>query len=328
MLLIIVIMVYPLNLKTKTTTMELKTFKSDFVLLITASIWGLAFVAQRMGMDHVGPFTYNGVRFALGGVSLVPFLLVGLTKKKSRVAAVEGPDWREILKGGILSGLILFCGSSLQQVGLVYTTAGKAGFITGLYVILVPVIGLLWKQRAGTGTWIGAVMAAVGLYLLSVTEQMTISFGDVLELVGAVFFALHVIVIGRLSQRIDTVSLSFVQCMLCSVVSMAVAFVFETVSLTGIWRAAFPIFYGGVFSVGIAYSLQIYGQKGSHPAHAAILLSLESVIAAIGGWLILNEFLSGRALAGCVLMMSGMLVSQLYTYLMPGKESVETRSVG
>jgi drug/metabolite transporter (DMT)-like permease len=308
--------------------MELKTFKSDFILLITAAIWGLAFVAQRMGMDHVGPFTFNGVRFALGGVSLLPFLLVGLTKKKGRVPVVDGPDLPEILRGGILSGLILFCGSSLQQVGLVYTTAGKAGFITGLYVILVPVLGLLWKQRAGTGTWIGAVMAAVGLYFLSVTEQMTIGFGDILELMGAVFFALHVIVIGRLSQRIDTVSLSFVQCMLCSVVSMAVAFAFETVSLIGIWRAALPIFYGGVFSVGIAYSLQIYGQKGSHPAHAAILLSLESVIAAIGGWLILNEFLSGRALAGCVLMMSGMLVSQLYTYLIPRKKTVETRSMG
>lgn len=294
--------------------MKLKTFKSDFILLLTASIWGLAFVAQRMGMDHVGPFTFNGLRFALGGFSLLPFLLVGLKRRRNRIKVIAEPDLKEILGGGLLSGLILFCGSSLQQVGLVYTTAGKAGFITGLYVVLVPVLGLIWRQSAGTGTWLGAVMAAAGLYLLSVTEQMTMEFGDLLELIGAVFFALHVIIIGRLSQRIDTVSLSFVQCMLCSILSLITALAFEKISLAGIRLAAFPIFYGGVFSVGIAYSLQIYGQKGSHPAHAAILLSLESLIAAIGGWLILNEFLSGRALAGCGLMMSGMLVSQLYPY--------------
>lgn len=305
--------------------MKLKTFKSDFILLLTASIWGLAFVAQRMGMDHVGPFTFNGVRFALGGLSLLPFLLVGLRRRRNRIKVIAEPDLKEILKGGIVSGMILFCGSSLQQIGLVYTTAGKAGFITGLYVVFVPVLGLIWKQRAGTGTWLGAVMAAVGLYLLSVTEQMTMGFGDILELAGAVFFALHVIVIGRLAQRIDTVSLSFIQCMLCSILSLAVAFVFERISLTGIRLAAFPIFYGGVFSVGIAYSLQIYGQKGSHPAHAAILLSLESLIAAIGGWLILNEFLSGRALTGCGLMMSGMLVSQLYTYFVPLKARLQNR---
>ncbi len=297
----------------------MKTFKSDFVLLVAASIWGLAFVAQRMGLDHVGPFTYNGLRFALGGLSLLPFLLVSRKKRINRTRAHDDPGSKEILQGGILAGVILFAGSSLQQVGMLYTTAGKAGFITGLYVVIVPVMGLLWRQKAGTGTWIGALMAAVGLYFLSVTEEMTISFGDLLEVVGALFFAMHVIVIGKLSQRIDTVRLSFVQCMLCSVVSMIVAVSMEDISLSGIRMAALPIFYGGVFSVGIAYSLQIYGQKGSHPAHAAILLSLESVIAAIGGCLILNEVLSGRSLSGCVLMMAGMLVSQLYPYMVPKK---------
>jgi drug/metabolite transporter (DMT)-like permease len=299
--------------------MEMKTFKSDCVLLLVATIWGLAFVAQRMGMDHVGPFTYNGIRFALGGLSLLPFLLVARKKRKNRARAVDDPRPKEILTGGILAGVILFAGSSLQQVGMLYTTAGKAGFITGLYVVIVPVVGLFWRQKAGTGTWIGALMAAVGLYFLSVTEQMTISFGDLLELVGAFFFAMHVIVIGKLSQRIDTVRLSFVQCMLCSAVSMLVAVSMETITLSGIRMAAIPILYGGVFSVGIAYSLQIYGQKGSHPAHAAILLSLESVVAAIGGCLILNEVLSGRSLSGCVLMMAGMLISQLYPYIVSKK---------
>lgn len=294
--------------------MELRTFKSDFVLLTAASIWGLAFVAQRVGMDHMGPFTFNGIRFALGGLSLLPFLWAAHTRRQGRTYDPLDPSRTEILKGGLVSGCILFAGASLQQVGLVYTTAGKAGFITGLYVVLVPILGLVVQQRAGAGTWAGACIAAWGLYLLSVTETMTIGFGDLLELIGALFFALHVLIIGRLSGRIDTLRLSFIQCMVCSLASLAVAASVEVIALEGILGAAIPLIYGGVFSVGIAYSLQIYGQKTGHPAHAAILLSLESVVAALGGWLILGEILSGRAIAGCVLMMAGMLVSQLYTH--------------
>ncbi|MFO7749054.1 MAG: DMT family transporter [Desulfobacteraceae bacterium] len=300
-------------------TMKIKTFKSDFILLLVASIWGLAFVAQRMGMDHVGPYTFNGIRFALGGLSLTPFLLAAHKKRRQKKTAVSDPSAKEILTGGVVAGIFLFAGASLQQVGLVYTTAGKAGFITGLYVVIVPFIGLVVKDRSGAktepGTWIGALLAALGLYFLSITRELTISFGDLLVLLCAFCFAAHVIIIGRLSARIDTLRLSFIQCMLCSAASMVAAFVLEEISLHGIMQAAVPIFYGGVFSVGIAYSLQIYGQKGSHPAHAAILLSLESVFAALGGWLILGEILSGRALAGCALMMAGMLLSQLYPYV-------------
>ncbi|MFH1155264.1 MAG: DMT family transporter [Pseudomonadota bacterium] len=295
--------------------MELKTFKSDFVLLTAASIWGLAFVAQRMGMEHVGPFTFNGVRFALGGLSLLPFLSSAHARRKARSYDPLDPPLAEILSGSLMSGCILFAGASLQQVGLVYTTAGKAGFITGLYVVLVPILGLFWKQKAGIGTWAGAAIAALGMYFLSVTDSMTMGFGDVLELAGALFFAMHVLLIGRLSGRMDTLRLSFIQCMVCSLASLTTAAAMEVISLDGIWQAAIPIVYGGVFSVGIAYSLQIYGQKTGNPAHAAILLSLESVVAALGGWLILGEVLSGRAIAGCVLMMSGMLVSQLYNHM-------------
>lgn len=305
--------------------MELKTFKSDFVLLLTASIWGMAFVAQRMGMDHVGPYTFNGIRFALGGLSLLPFVMLtrkrNTRKKNNSLKAVSGGS---LASGGILAGCVLFAGASFQQVGLVYTTAGKAGFITGLYVVIVPVLGILWKQRVGAGTWAGAVMAAAGLYLLSVTEAMTISFGDFLELLGAFCFALHVIIIGRLSPRINTAYLSIIQCGVCSVFSLGAALVLEEISLAGVRGAALPIFYGGVFSVGIAYSLQIYGQKTGHPAHAAILLSLESVVAALGGWAILGEVLSPRGIVGCALMMTGMLISQLYTYLLSGRPIAET----
>ncbi|MEA1968128.1 MAG: DMT family transporter [Thermodesulfobacteriota bacterium] len=306
----------------KMDTMKLKTFKSDFILLVVASIWGLAFVAQRMGMDHVGPYTFNGIRFALGGISLIPFLIVAQKRREQKKSLESDPSIKEVLKGGVVAGIILFAGASLQQVGLVYTTAGKAGFITGLYVVIVPVLGLFLQQTSGAGIWFGAVLAAVGLYFLSITQEMTISSGDFLVFLSAFCFALHVIIIGKLSARIDTLRLSFVQCMLCSAASMAAAFLFEKIALQGILMAAVPIFYGGVFSVGIAYSLQIYGQKGSHPAHAAILMSLESVFAALGGWLILNEVLSGRALTGCLLMMAGMLVSQFYSYIVPkqGKE--------
>ena len=306
----------------------MKSSKSDLILLMVATIWGLAFVAQRMGMDHVGPYTFNGIRFALGGMSLMPFLIVAHRKKKQKKRILNKPGNMEILKGGILSGIVLFAGASLQQVGLVYTTAGKAGFITGLYVVLVPILGLIWSQRAGIGTWAGAILAATGLYMLSVTEAMTINSGDLMVLVCAFCFALHVIIIGRLTNRIDTVSLAFVQCMICCTASLIFAAFLEEITFQGIWKAALPIFYGGVFSVGIAYSLQIYGQKGSHPAHAAIIMSLESVIAAIGGWIILDEVLSGRAMTGCALMMAGMLLSQLYSYIFPEKPAINSSVLG
>ncbi len=297
--------------------MELRTFKSDLILLAVASIWGFAFVAQRMGMEYVGPFTFNGVRFALGGLSLLPFIAVGSQKRRRNKMQESSPALIEIIKGGVLSGSVLFAGASLQQVGMVYTSAGKSGFITGLYVVIVPIMGLFWKQKAGLGTWIGAVMGVVGLYLLSVTQDMTISFGDFLEFIGAFCFALHVIIIGELSKKIDTPRLAFVQCFVCSFLSLIIALFYEQIRLHGLWMAAIPLIYGGVFSVGIAYSLQIYGQKNSPPAHAAILMSLESVIAAFGGWLILNETLSSRAMIGCALMMAGMLISQLYSYIIP-----------
>ncbi len=271
--------------------MELKTLKSDFVLLMVATIWGLAFVAQRMGMDHVGPYTFNGIRFALGGLSLLPFVIVSGRKRAQMPKDLSGPSLPMVIRCGLISGITLFAGASLQQVGLVYTTAGKAGFITGLYVVIVPVIGHYLKAKTTAGTWAGALLAAVGLYFLSVTEEMTISFGDFLELIGAFFFALHVLIISKYSKFIDTPRLSLVQCLVCSLLSLAAALMLESFSLEGILNAAMPIFYGGVFSVGIAYSLQIYGQKQAHPAHAAILLSLESLVAAIGGWFIVNEVL-------------------------------------
>ncbi len=287
--------------------MKLKTLKSDFILFFVATIWGMAFVAQRIGMDHIGPFTFNGIRFLLGCLSLLPFMY--LSTKKTPSKKNDG-----LLKAGIISGLFLFCGISLQQVGLVYTTAGKAGFITGLYVVFVPLLSLFIKgDKTSSGTWIGAVLASIGMYLLSVTKDMTIGFGDILILFSAVCFAFHLIIIGRFSNRFNSAVLSFVQCMVCTLLSLFIAIIFENFVLKDILAVSIPLLYGGIFSVGIAYSLQIYGQKYSPPSHAAIIFSLESVVAAIGGWIILNEILSGRAIFGCGLMLSGMLVSQLYS---------------
>ena len=288
------------------------TVKSDALLLTTAIIWGFAFVAQRVGMDYVGPFTFNGIRFAIGGLSLLPLVII--SREQGTVANHFLPrrGLKIILFGGTALGLTLFGGASLQQIGLVYTTAGKAGFITGLYVIIVPILGLIWKQQPGIGTWIGAFLAAGGLYLLSITEKFTIEPGDLLVLIGAFFWAVHVLIIGWLSPRINPIKLAFSQYLACSILSLATAFVIEEITLDSIFQAAIPILYGGLLSVGIAYTLQVVAQRDAYPAHAAILLSLEAVFAAIGGWLILGEIISPRGLVGCGLMLLGMLLSQLW----------------
>ena len=295
--------------------MTLATLKSDALLMLTAIIWGFAFVAQRVGMDFVGPFTFNGVRFALGSLSLVPLLIFSRRQRSKIDGVLPQPSTKQVLWGGCLAGIALYLGASLQQVGIVYTTAGKAGFITGLYVVIVPILGLLWRQRPGTGTWVGAFLAAVGLYLLSVTETLSIAYGDFLVLVGAFFWAGHVLLLGWLSPKVNPLMLAFLQFAVCSLLSLVTALFTEMITLQAIRQAALPIFYGGVFSVGIAYTLQVVAQRKAHPAHAAIILSMESAFAVLGGWLILREILSLRGILGCALMLTGMLFSQLWGIL-------------
>jgi len=286
--------------------MEKENLQSDLVLLCAAAIWGFAFVAQRVGMEYVGPFLFNGVRFGLGSLSLLPLLYL---RRRDGDKRKEQPAMA--LVGGAVAGMVLFIGASLQQVGLVYTTAGKAGFITGLYVVIIPVLGLFLRQRIRLGSWAGAVLAAVGLYLLSVTGKFTISFGDLLEVVGALFWAIHVLIIGWLSPRVSAVKLSLSQFMVCSGLSLATACLTEEILLGRLLDASIPILYGGLFSVGIAYTLQVVAQKKAPPSHAAIILSLETVFAALGGRLFLGETLSTRGLIGCALMFSAMMVSQI-----------------
>jgi drug/metabolite transporter (DMT)-like permease len=295
------------------------TLTADLLLLLTAAIWGFAFVAQRMGMDYVGPFTYNGVRFALGSLSLVPLLRRG----PEPVLGHEGP--RLLWLGGGLLGLVLFAAASLQQVALVYTTAGKAGFITGLYVVIVPFLGLLWGQRTAAGTWAGALSAAVGLYLLSVTASWEMEYGDFLVLLSAIFWSFQVLLIAWLSPRVRTVTLACYQFAICALLSLATAFWVEEVRVSTILAAAGPILYGGLLSVGVAYTLQVVAQRHAPPAHASILMSLEAVFAAFGGWLWLDEALTPRGWAGCGLMLAGMLLSQLGG---PGERRKECREPG
>ncbi|MDP4290368.1 MAG: DMT family transporter [Bacteroidota bacterium] len=288
--------------------MKTSTLRSDLLLLLSAMIWGLAFVAQRVGMNYVGPFTFSGVRFLLGGLSLIPVLYLFPVSAPHIKAKPLSPFWQKW--GGLLAGLLLFTGISLQQIGLQYTSAGKAGFLTGLYVVLVPVFGLVVRQKTGPGTWIGVLFAVCGMYFLSVTGNFEISKGDLLLIISTVFWAFHVLTIGWLSPHNHPIKLSIQQFLTAGVISLVIAFGVETVKLSTILQAGIPILYGGLFSVGVAFTLQVVVQKTALPAHAAIIMSLETVFAAIGGWLLLDEHLSVRALLGCLLMLCGMLFAQ------------------
>ena len=285
--------------------MKNKQIQSNLLLLLTAAIWGLAFVAQRVGMDYIGPFTFNAVRFLLGSISLIPAIRIFYSNESDRKID------KRVIKYGIIAGIFLFAGSSLQQVGLIYTTAAKAGFITSLYIILVPIIGIFIVQKTSKNIWIGAVIAVIGLYLLSVKEDLTIGFGDLLQLIGAFFWAMHIILIGEFSNKVNPLRLSQLQFATCSLLAFIAALLFENIEISSIFAAYAPILYGGILSVGVAYTLQVVAQKNAKAGPAAIALSMEAVFAVIGGILFLNESLDIRGYVGCGLMLAGMLISQL-----------------
>lgn len=280
--------------------------KADLLLLLTAAIWGFAFVAQRVGMAHMGPFTFNAIRFSLGALSLLPLLFWGRSRRNS----VGNPPVKDVLVPGILTGLALFGGASLQQIGLVGTSAGKAGFITGLYVILVPLLGFLWGRKTHPAHWAGALLAVFGLYFLSVRENFTISGYDLIVLAGAFIWAIHVHLIARFSDQVGPLRLSVLQFAVCGVLSLAAAALFEASSPRDIVGGLWTILYGAFLSVGLAYTLQVVAQRTADPSHAVIILSLEGVFAALGGWLVLEERLLLRDLLGSGLILAGMLFSQ------------------
>jgi len=274
---------------------------SRFLLVLAAVIWGFAFVAQREGMKDVGPFLFNAVRFALGGITLLPFLL----RRKTRRSVGKG-----VVLGYIAAGVILFAAASLQQAGIVHTTAGKAGFITGLYLVIIPLIGLLLGKRARLTSWFAVIIATGGLYLLTVRGVGRIGIGDLLVLASAFGWAAHVHIVGWLARRADPIVIAASQFAICAALSLTVAVFVEPITLAGLHRAWLPIAYAGILSTAGAYTLQVIGQRRVEPAEAGVIMSLETVFAALGGWLVLGESMTLRMLLGSGLMLLGMLLSQ------------------
>lgn len=288
-------------------------YTSDLILLLAAIIWGFAFVAQRAGMDYVGPYTYNGVRFALGTIVLLPVLFQRILAGKELIRPAGIASAPKLIAGALITGLFLFAGVAFQQLGLQTTTAGKAGFITGLYVVFVPVAGLFFGQKGNRFIWIGAVLTVIGLYFLSVTDAFTLEPGDRLVMFCAVAFTFHVLFIAWLSPQMDSFLLAVIQFTVCAVLNLAFASSLEVMEWSSIMSAWLPIAYGGLLSVGIAYTLQVVAQQTAHPAYASIILSLEAVFAVLGGWLILDESLTIRMISGGILMLCGMIIVQRQT---------------
>lgn len=277
---------------------------SSLMLIVAALIWGTAFVAQRKGMEYAGPLAFNGVRTLIGSLVLLPVALIFRPAKAANL--------RKTLLAGLLCGLCLFMATNLQQIGLTSTEAGKAGFITTFYIILVPVLGLFLRKKTGAVTWLAVAVALVGLFFLCVKPgEVRIAPGDLLVLGCAFFFAVQILVIDFFVQEVDGVLLSCVQFAVDGVLSLIAAFLFEKPDFPALFRGWIPLLYTGILSCGVAYTLQILGQKNLHPTVASLLMSLESAFAVLGGWLILHERLTRRELLGCALMLAAVLLVQL-----------------
>ncbi len=306
--------------------MKTNKMKNSLLLLLTAAIWGVAFVAQSVGMDYVGPFTFNAVRFFLGGTVLLPILLHKAGKKeadvalKERQAVEKGADAtlkerqagrRVTLIGGICCGCALCSASLLQQFGIQYTTVAKAGFITALYIIIVPILGLFFHKKVRGLVWVSVLLAVCGMYLLCIKESFSIGRGDFLVFLCAIVFSVHILIIDYFSPKADGVALSCIQFYTSAVICAVGMFLLETPSVHAILNGWAPILYAGVLSCGVAYTLQIIGQKGMDPTIASLILSLESVISLIAGWIILGQALNMKEIGGCILVFIAIILVQL-----------------
>ncbi len=283
-----------------------KKLRANLLLLFTAFIWGMAFVAQSRGMENCGPFLFNGARSLLGGAVLLP-VIAFMDKRKPAQGKREWP-----LFGGLCCGVVLFLGASLQQIGIIDAGAGKAGFITALYVVLVPVFSILVGKKTTFLTWLSTAMALFGMNLLCLDgTSLSLARGDLLLLGCAILFAVHIMVIDHFAPRSDCVRMAALQFFVCGVLSLLVAFLTEPVSLSALLAAGVPILYTGLLSSGVAYTLQIVAQKDTDPTSAALICSLESAFALLGGWLLMGESFSGREIGGCVLTGGAIILSQL-----------------
>ncbi len=285
--------------------------KNGIMLVLTAFIWGTAFVAQSVGMDYLGPFTFNGVRSLIGGAALLPCIWLF---QKGKGKATEKPSRgarKELIAGGIACGLLLFAASSLQQIGIQYTTAGKAGFITAFYIVIVPVLGIFLHKKISGKVWGAVAIALAGLYFLCITEKFAVGKGDILIFLCALVFSIHILVIDYFSPKVDGVKMSCIQFFVCGIVSLPPMFFTETPKIGAIVEGWAPLLYAGVLSCGVAYTLQIIGQQNVNPAVASLILSLESCFSVLAGWMVLGEKLSMRESVGCVLMFGAIILAQL-----------------
>jgi Permeases of the drug/metabolite transporter (DMT) superfamily len=288
-----------------------KTYsKNVMILFLTALIWGTGFVAQSAGAEHVPPFTFNCIRCILGGGILLIYLK-GRDIRHKRVKEELPRNKKALLLGGILCGIILCAGMGLQQIGIAYTTVGKAGFLSGLYILMVPILGLFLKKHVEMKTWISVLIAAVGLYFLCITESFSLQKGDAYMLICAVFFAGHILVIDFFSPKVDGVCMSCIQFFVCGIISGVFMLLFETPSIEAIQNGWFSILYAGAMGCGIAYTLQIVGQKNMNPTVASLILSIEMVVSVLAGFLVFGERLTSRELIGCTLMFGAIILAQL-----------------
>lgn len=292
---------------------EAAKIRNAVLLAVAALIWGIAFVAQSVAMDYIGPFTYNGIRSLIGGIVLIPVILISDANKKKRGEYVKlgKKEKKNLIVGGVLCGICICVASNLQQAGIVGTDAGKAGFITALYIVIVPILGIFFKRKVSPVIWACVAVATAGMYFLCVSDKMSLSSSDLLVLMCAVAFSVHILVIDHYSPLADGVKLSCIQFFVCGIITSILMFIFEKPDINAILSAYIPILYAGVLSCGVAYTLQIVGQKGLNPTVASLILSVESVFSVFAGWIILGQTLTGREIFGCALMFAAIIFAQL-----------------
>ncbi|HIX89736.1 MAG TPA: DMT family transporter [Candidatus Agathobaculum pullicola] len=288
--------------------------RNSLILLLTAAIWGVALVAQSVGMDYVGPFTFLFARSVIGGIVLLP--VVAILHRNGAIHTYENAEEKRrarktLILGGVCCGTALCFASIFQQIGLLYTTVGKSGFLTACYILIVPLLGLLFGRKCGRLVWCGVALAIVGLYFLCLTDGLSVNLGDLLTFVCAILFSVHIMVIDHFSPLTDSVKMSCIQFYVCAAIAGVGMLLFEQPSLSALLAAWKPVLYAGALSSGAAYTLQIIGQKGMNPTVASLIMSLESVISVLAGWVILHQTLSGREILGCVLMFAAIILAQL-----------------
>ena len=300
--------------------MRQNTMKSSFLLVLAAFIWGVAFVAQSVGMDYVGPFTFIGARYLIGGLVLIPCMILlkkmGYGGDENKSEDQKEEEFRIGVRGGFFCGLALFISRSLQHIGIMDTTVGKAGFITALYIVIVPILGIFMKKKVSWTIWVSVAVAVIGMYLLCITDGFSIGMGDIYVFLCAIGFSFHILVIDHFSPKADGVLISCVQFFVAGILGTIVAFAVETPDLKSLCAAWMPVLYAGILSSGAGYTLQIVGQKNMNPVVASLLLSLESVFSLIAGWVLLGQRLSLREQLGCLLVFCAIILAQIPV---PGK---------